>query len=141
MDHTRFLKDKKTLCLTLVVSGILLLAAAALWIQMRTSAPDKTTLKTAVLYQDGELLRRIPLTEDSEETFTIESSGGGSNTIQVADGKIGIIDADCPDQLCVKMGMISSTAYPISCLPHRLVIQIEDETADKEDPPIDAITQ
>ncbi len=137
----RYLKDKKTICLTLVVSGILLLAIAALWIQMRAVARDKAALKTAVLYQDGKVLRRIPLTAGSEDTFTIESSGGGSNTIQVSDGKIGIIDADCPDQLCVKMGMISSTAYPISCLPHRLVIQIEDDTESKEDPPIDAVTQ
>lgn len=137
----RYLKDKKTSCLTLVVLGILLLAIAALWIQMRTSARDQAISRTAVLYQDGKVLRRIPLTEGSEETFTIEGSGGGFNTIRIADGKIGIIDADCPDQLCVKMGMISSTAYPISCLPHRLVIQIEDDTANKEDPPIDAITQ
>lgn len=137
----RYLKDKKTSCLTLVVLGILLLAIAALWIQMRTSARDQAISRTAVLYQDGKVLRRIPLTEGSEETFTIEGSGGGFNTIRIADGEIGIIDADCPDQLCVKMGMISSTAYPISCLPHRLVIQIEDDTANKEDPPIDAITQ
>lgn len=137
----RYLKDKKTSCLTLVVLGILLLAIAALWIQMRTSARDQAIARKAVLYQDGKVLRRIPLTKDAEETFTIEGSGGGFNTIRIADGKIGIIDADCPDQLCVKMGMISSTAYPISCLPHRLVIQIEDDTANKEDPPIDAITQ
>lgn len=137
----RYLKDKKTICLTLVVSGILLLAVAALWIQMRASARDQATVKTAVLYQDGKVLRRIPLTEGLEDTFTIESSGDRSNTIQIADGKIGITDADCPDQLCVKMGMISSTAYPISCLPHRLVIQIEDDTESKEGPPIDAVTQ
>lgn len=137
----RYLKDKKTSCLTLVVLGILLLAIAALWIQMRTSARDQAIARTAVLYQDGKVLRRIPLTKDAEKTFTIKGNGGGFNTIRIADGKIGIIDADCPDQLCVKMGMISSTAYPISCLPHRLVIQIEDDTANKEDPPIDAITQ
>lgn len=141
MKAMRPLKDKKTSCLTLTVLGILLLAVAALWIQMHSSNEDQTAGKIASIYQDGRLLRSIPLEKDTEETFTIESSGNGSNTIQISDGKIGIIDADCPDRLCVKMGMISSTAYPISCLPHKLVIQIEENTENKEDPPIDAITR
>lgn len=137
----RLLKDKKTFCLALAVLCILLLAAVALWMQIRTSQRDAAADKTAAIYQNGRLLRRIPLERDIEDTCTIESSDGGSNTIQISDGKIGIIDADCPDRLCVKMGMISSTAYPISCLPHKLVIQIEVKAENKEDPPIDAITR
>lgn len=137
----RKLRDKKTFCLTLIILCILLLAAAALWIQLRSSQQDGAAGKTAAIYQDGKLLRRIPLGDDVEDTYTIESSDGGSNTIQIKDGKIGIIDADCPDRLCVEMGMISSTAYPISCLPHKLVIQIEAKDENKEDPPVDALTQ
>ena len=129
--------DKKRLCLTFIVLVILLLAAAALGIQL-LSSQKKTAARTAAIYQDGELIRRIPLTAGSTDTFTIENEGDGFNTIRITDGKIGILDADCPDKLCVKMGMISSTAYPISCLPHKLVIQIEDT---KEEPPVDAITQ
>ena len=135
------LKDKKTIVLSLTILAILLAAAAALWLQVRSDPADgleTAGTKTALLYQNGQLLRRIPLTKDADNTFTIESDEGGSNTIQVADGKIGIIDADCPDKLCVKMGMVSSAAYPISCLPHRLVIQIE---GDKEETPVDAVTQ
>lgn len=132
-------KDKKSLCLTVTVLGIFLLAAAALGIQLHSSQ-QKTDAKTAVIYQDGEEIRRIPLLPGTTDTFTIESSEDktGFNTIRIADGKIGISDADCPDKLCVKMGMISSVAYPISCLPHKLVIQIEDT---KEEPPVDALTQ
>ncbi len=135
------LKDKKMIVLSLTILAILLAAAAALWLQVRSGPEDgleTAGTKTALLYQNGQLLRRIPLTKDADNTFTIESDEGGSNTIQVAHGKIGIIDADCPDKLCVKMGMVSSAAYPISCLPHRLVIQIED---DKEETPVDAVTQ
>lgn len=133
-------KDKKSLCLTVTVLGIFLLAAAALGIQLRSSSQKEAVAKTAVIYQDGEEIRRIPLLPGTTDTFTIESSGdkAGFNTIRIADGKIGISDADCPDKLCVKMGMISSVAYPISCLPHKLVIQIEDT---KEEPPVDALTQ
>ncbi len=133
-------KDKKSLCLIATVLVILLLAAVALGIQLHRASQGKTAAKTAVIYQDGEPIRRIPLLPGTTDTFTIESSGdnAGFNTLQIADGKIGISDADCPDKLCVKMGMISSAAYPISCLPHKLVIQIEDT---KEEPPVDALTQ
>lgn len=136
----RLLKDKKTLGLTLTVLAILAAAAIAMFIQLRPSS-QKTGGKTAVLYQNGQPLRRIPLDADAEETFTVESGEDGFNTIQIADGKIGITDANCPDRLCVKMGMISSSAYPISCLPHKLVIQIEDSENSKEVPPVDALTQ
>ena len=130
----RTLRDKKTFCLTLIILCILLLAAAALWIQLRSSQQDGAAGKTAAIYQDGKLLRRIPLGDDVEDTYTIESSDGGSNTIQIKDGKIGIIDADCPDRLCVEMGMISSTAYPISGLRPHLVLHLAAIDAPEEDP-------
>ncbi|MCI9545440.1 MAG: NusG domain II-containing protein [Lachnospiraceae bacterium] len=134
-------KDKKTLGLTLAILAILLASTAALFVQFRSSSQDKTTHKTAALYQNGQLLRRIPLKPGAEDTFTVESGKDGFNTIQIVNGKVGIVDANCPDRLCVKMGMISSSAYPISCLPHKLVIQIENSENSKEEPPVDALTQ
>ncbi len=134
-------KDKKTLGLTLAILGILLASAVTLLIQFRPTSPDKTVHKTAAIYQDGHLLRRIPLEPGAEDTFTVESGKDGFNAIQVVNGKIGIVDANCPDKLCVKMGMISSGTYPISCLPHKLVIQIEESENSKEEPPVDALTQ
>lgn len=128
------MRDKKGLCLALTVLAIFLAAVVSIFAQEYSSSPGKA----AAIYQDGKLLRRIPLTEGTEETFAIESSDGGYNTIRITEGKIGIIEADCPDRLCVKMGMVSSTGRPISCLPHRLVIQIEDE---KEESPVDATTR
>lgn len=79
----------------------------------------------AYLYQDGTLIRQVVLTDVPEPyTFTVESADGGYNEIAVEPGKIGVSATDCPDKICQHMGMVSSTAYPISCLPHKLVIQI-----------------
>lgn len=135
------LKDKKTWGLTLVVLGILLASAVALFLQLRPASTKQNASKTAAIYQNGQLLRRIPLDKGAEDTFTVESGEDGFNIVQVVDGKIGILDANCPDRLCVKMGMTASGAYPISCLPHKLVIQIEDIENSKEESPVDAITQ
>ena len=44
-----FLSDKKALCLTLAVLAVFFAAAAAIWIQARSSSQGKT----AAIYQDG----------------------------------------------------------------------------------------
>ena len=76
------------------------------------------------VYLDGELVRTIDLSQVEEGyTFSVDSSAG-TNTIQVEPGRIRVSRADCPDQVCVGQGWISTSAAPIVCLPHRLVIQI-----------------
>ena len=93
----------------------------------------------ALIYQDNVLLHKINLAETSEPSeFTIEyTSDGviGYNTIRVENGSIGIIDADCPDKVCQHMGMTSSTNFPITCLPHKLVIQIVEDSENTADEP------
>ncbi|MBR4895991.1 MAG: NusG domain II-containing protein, partial [Clostridia bacterium] len=54
----------------------------------------------------------------------------GENTVRVETGRIRIVSADCPDKICVDTGWISDSAAPIVCLPHRLVIRLEEGPAD-----------
>ena len=35
-----------------------------------------------------------------------------------------MLEADCPDQVCVRQGWVQDRTVPIVCLPHRLVIEI-----------------
>lgn len=77
----------------------------------------------ARILQNGTLLHRLPLDEDTQ--FTIDAPNGGSNTIAVRDGRICVLRATCPDQVCVDRGWVSDTAAPIVCLPHGLVIEVE----------------
>ncbi len=82
----------------------------------------------ADLYQNGTLLKSIPLHQVSEPyTFTVTAEDGGVNVVEVRPGSIGILSADCPDKVCVRQGFISNSHLPITCLPHRLVIQIRQE--------------
>lgn len=77
----------------------------------------------AEIYQDGTLLISIPLNEiEDAYTFTVTGENGGINEIEVRQGEVGIIHADCPDKLCVKQGFIRTSLLPITCLPNRLVI-------------------
>lgn len=103
---------------------VLLTAACVLWIGLKS---HRETAITADIYQDGQLLRHIDLSSVEEPyTFTVSSSDGGVNVIEVRPGSIGIISADCPDKLCVHQGFIHNSILPITCLPNRLVIQVND---------------
>lgn len=131
-------KKKLSRAIGALIGGLVLICGVILCIQMT----ENDSGKYAYIYQDGDLIREIDLTENKEAyEFTIEYSSdteSGYNTILVDNGKIGISDADCPDKTCQHMGMISSTHFPITCLPHKLVIQIVDDAPEKEAP--DTIT-
>ena len=84
------------------------------------------------IYLDGKCIRSIDLSQaDSSYEFTVDGPAG-SNTIQVEPGRICVSRADCPDQICVHQGWISTSVIPIVCLPNRLVIQIEEQTGQNE---------
>ncbi len=80
---------------------------------------------TASIYQNGSLIMQIDLSAVSEPyTLTVTAPNGGSNTILVEPGKIAVTAADCPDQVCVHQGAIRNSLLPITCLPHKLVIEL-----------------
>lgn len=90
--------------------------------------------KIAVIYQDGVEIRRIDL-EDVKESyeFVIQSKHEGENRIKVEKGGISIVYATCPDQVCVKAGVIRNGVLPIVCAPNHLVIEMETKEEEKLD--------
>ena len=92
----------------------------------------------ALIYQNNVLLQKIDLENSEPMEFTIYYDNNhetGYNKISVKNGSIGIIETDCPDKVCQHMGMTSSTHFPITCLPHKLVIQIVDDSEVPSDSP------
>ena len=80
----------------------------------------------AVISVDGAEYRTVELDTVTEPyEFTVRTERGW-NTVRVEPGAIRVVDADCPGHDCVRQGAISDGRIPIVCLPHRLVIEIED---------------
>lgn len=86
----------------------------------------KINNKIAKIYQDGNLIYEINL-DKVEEAYTIKIDGDKEhyNIVEVRKGEIGIIEASCPDKVCVNMGFVSDGLLPITCLPNKLIIEIE----------------
>lgn len=123
---------KQNLKWALVFLCIIAVSAATVLIYKGRSA----AAKTAQIIQNGKIVRTVELTGVSEPyEFEIVSDCGGSNTVRVENGKIGIVSATCPDKICVKQGFISTGALPIVCLPNKLSVVITEK-----DDEIDAVS-
>ena len=80
---------------------------------------------------NGELKGTYSLAEDQ----TIEINGG-TNILQIKNGKADMTEADCPDQLCVNQRAISRQGESIICLPHKVVVEVESSESSE----LDAVT-
>ena len=90
-----------------------------------------------VVRQDGQVLYELSLEENrtGENALCLESEDG-YNLLVIEDGKAFIREADCPDKLCVKQRAIFRQGESLICLPHRLVVTVEDG----EQGELDAVT-
>lgn len=61
-----------------------------------------------------------------EESVEIETKWG-TNQFVIKENTVKMIQADCPDQLCVHQHAISQSRESIICLPHKVVVTIEGE--------------
>lgn len=100
-----------------------LIFAAGLAVYRFHGAPGRT----ATLWLDGELYQTVDLSAVVTPYDFDVTSERGTNTVRVSPEGIAVVWSDCPEQLCVQQGQIESSAIPITCLPHRLVIQIEED--------------
>ncbi|MEF2883698.1 MAG: NusG domain II-containing protein [Ruminococcus sp.] len=88
-----------------------------------------------LIRRDGEVLYSLDLSKETNRTFVIPY-GGSSNTIEIRDGRIRVLEAECPDKVCVRTGWLSSSAIPIVCLPNHLEISFASGNDD-----IDAVAE
>lgn len=93
-------------------------------------------------FTGGEVIRTVDLSAVKKtESFTV-GEPGNQNTIQISPDGIGIISADCHDQICVHQGIRSHGPEPIVCLPHRLSIRFtapNPDGSDSDEAALDAV--
>ena len=69
---------------------------------------------------------------NKNQTITIQNDSG-INTIQIQNKEVWMEEADCPDGYCKEQGHISKNKQTIVCLPHRLVVEVSNDS-EKSDP-------
>lgn len=102
----------------IILIGVILILAAGLYFVFFGAAEAGGSAKLMV---DGELQKELSLEEDTTFTLTTKT---GQNTVEIKDGYVSMVAADCRDQICVEHRKIQRTGETIVCLPHKLVVEI-----------------
>lgn len=80
----------------------------------------------------GEITGVYSLSEDRQIKIN-----GGTNILQIRNGSADMIQADCPDKLCVNQKAISKNGESIICLPNKVVVTVDSS----ENSEFDAVAQ
>lgn len=100
---------------------------------------DKMEAKAGaiVVYSNGQEVKRISWPAENQ-TFEVENELGHI-TVDVKDGKVSVVDADCKDLVCVHTKSIDQGGEMIVCLPHKMYVEIKK--TEKDDSGIDGFSQ
>lgn len=74
----------------------------------------------AEIYQNGRKIKTVSL----KQATKISIDGDYHSVIAVKDGRIAIVESDCPGMDCVHSGWIDRPGRSIVCLPNRLEVRI-----------------
>ena len=118
------MKNIKAKAVTVI--AVLIFAAAAIWCAVILMRGGSENVK---IMQDGKLIYTIDLSKVKDQKIEVEYKGR-KNVIEIKDGRIHMLEADCPDHICVDTGWLENV--PIVCLPNRLVIEFEESGNDAE---------
>lgn len=110
---------RKTIFWALLL-GILALAAGG-WYALAGGGGT-----VAAVYVEGELVARYDLSAIALPREERIETARGYNILRLSHGAVEVIEADCDGQDCVRQGAIRDSLLPIICLPHRLVVEIEE---------------
>ena len=78
----------------------------------------------------GKLYKNVPLSEHRGEEIIELKTKEGLNIIKIKDDKIGIIEADCADKVCMNPEYIDKAGQSLVCLPHKVMVEIKGKSED-----------
>lgn len=100
----------------LLLLGILVIAfLGAIGVQI-LSVKEAERIQVSV---DGQVFGVYSLHKDQEIKIN------DTNYLIIKDGVADMIEADCPDQICVNQKAISKTGETIVCLPNKVIVDVK----------------
>lgn len=104
----------------LLIVGILIgmaILAVVVWLVFFQGSGTK-----AVVMVNDRVIFEQELTMDCQLPIQTEA---GYNILQIQNGEVRILEADCREQICVEHISINKKGETIVCLPHKLVVEVQ----------------
>ncbi len=74
-----------------------------------------------IIEQDGKVVFASPL--DQSTQADIEGPLGVTR-VRISEGVVTVVEASCPERLCMAMGSVGRAGEVIACLPNRILIRV-----------------
>ncbi len=113
------IKEHKKEALSIVV---LIAISIVLFVGIRCFATNHG--KYVKVYVNDKLTKTFKL--DSDIRYMIETKKG-YNFLIIKNNHAKIVDADCPNKICVDKGYISEDNESIICVPHNVVVTVDSD--------------
>ncbi len=107
----------------ILAAAILIIAVAGLLFVNAT----KENGSSVVVKIDGVEKYKYSLEENITQEIITGDNGEYTNTLVIEDGKACVVNANCPDGICVEHREISYVGETIVCLPHKVVVEVQKE--------------
>jgi hypothetical protein len=117
------------------VTAVIVLSAVAILAVVWVIMP-RASGTVAYVRVDGKLIATVDLTSTTSRTLRVAGAIGPVDIMADGKGTIRVVDATCPDQICVNTSPAHSPGDQIICVPNRMVITVERGRTD-----IDALAQ
>jgi hypothetical protein len=75
----------------------------------------------ALIHRDGTLIKEYSL--DQNKVIKLEDM-----VMEIEEGRIRVLESNCPNKICVKAGWASTPAQTIVCAPNKVLIEIAEFT-------------
>lgn len=102
----------------MILAAVLVLIAVLIWLFIYLTRSEGASVLVTV---DGEVYGEYPLSTDTEIRIGGEET---YNLLVIKDGEAEVVEASCPDKLCVNQGKISFNGQSIICLPNKLIVEV-----------------
>lgn len=81
--------------------------------------------RLVIVELNGEKILSMKLQDDTpSREIPIDIGKGGYNILKISSDGVHMLDANCPDRLCVYSGKINGPGQSIICIPHKLIVRI-----------------
>lgn len=84
--------------------------------------------RQVVVEQGGRLVFAAPLRTDRKVTL---AGPHGETVVAIRNGRAGIVEASCPNKVCMGMGEVSRQGEIVACVPNGLLLHIEGDPDDE----------
>lgn len=113
------------------LTGALVFIAVSIWVGFALQQTDSVY---GEIWQDGNLIQKIKLSDSYHQTFTVKGKKY-TNVIEVDGKKMRFSSSDCPNKVCVHTGWISKSGQVAACIPNHVLIKITGGESE-----VDAVT-